>query len=312
VVDIHTVRNSIYQYIRHQIFPFLEWQSFEASVSYWIHDLNTQQAFGVVLPTAVFNAFGDDITHSFPVSAFWTLNTMAARVFDDIQDQQGQNSPWNSQGVGYALTTGIGALTSANICLSQLDADHETVRDILNMFGKIGTLAAKAQSLPPHNQLSLNAYFDFIISVTANAFAAGAWAGGRLKTTDETILDALYQFGHNLGIASAIINDCRDLNPNAPDKKSDLFLNLYTLPVIYALSLTEHPHHADLMKLLSYKPINSDLVDQVIFLLEEMNAITWCAQMTTVFKQKAYSSLNCLPEKVKQKLIRYVEEQTLD
>jgi geranylgeranyl pyrophosphate synthase len=302
-----------HDFIRTQISPILDWSDFEAAIAHWLNrqdDASPETAYYTdVFPALIYIAVGGDYPKSIPLTAFWLLNILAARVFDDIQDQQGECNPWNQGGLVQSLPTGLALLTAANICFSHLESDIDAFRAIQNAFGRAGALAAKAQRLTPTTDLSSNSleqYFFHIIGATAEIFATGAWAGGRLKTVDETTLNALREFGYNIGMRIAILSDCFDLQPASLDKPSDLTSGSYRLPVLYAASLTEHPDHPELMELLTKGKLEGGRYDTAITLLENMEAISWSVQLATEFQNRAIAALNSLPEYTQEALANYV------
>ncbi len=309
----YTICQQTHDFIRSQILPVLDWADFESAVSYWVNrqdnDPSGKACFTDVFPSLIHVALGGDRQETVPLAAFWLLNILAARIFDDIQDHQGKDNPWYSGGVSQALPTGITLLTAANICLGQLQTDIDSLQAVLDAFGRAGALAAKAQSLSPTTDLSsssLEQYFFHIIGSTAEIFAAGAWAGGRLVHADETTLKALRQFGHNIGMRIAILSDCFDLHPSSPHNPSDLSTGSYRLPVLYAVSLTKHPDHLALMELLTKGKLDGERLGNTISLLENMGAISWTAQMADEFRQQAFAALEPLPQRTKEVLANYV------
>ena len=137
--------------------------------------------------------------------------------------------------------------------------------------------------------------------------AVGTWTGGRLHTSNSKILCALHQYGRNLGLKMAIIDDCLDLAPEKATKLSDLTVAAYKLPVIYAASLTQHAKHSRLQQLLHTDvPLHGARLNEVIELLEEMGAIAWCLQLAGQFQQQAKAALYELPHDMQQQLHAYV------
>ncbi|MCI0556932.1 MAG: polyprenyl synthetase family protein [Nitrososphaera sp.] len=307
------LRHRTYQFIRTNILPVLDWTKFESTVEYWIErreNASVKSNYSDVLPTLSYTALGGDIEPSIPLTAAWMFYIFGARVLDDIQDQDAPNKPWTKEGLGQSIPIGVALLSITNTCLSHLNTDAAAFQEILAGFGRTGTLAAKHQSFPTNSYASaesLEQYFTHIIATTAELFAVGAWAGGRLHTTDENILQALRDFGFGLGMKTAIVLDCRDLKPASPDKPSDLTVGSYKLPVLYAVStLTEHPDHRLLIKLLKEENLSGDRLETVVRVLEDMGAISWSVQVALEYEKKARLALDSLPDTAKKVLVDYV------
>ena len=307
------LRKRTYEFIRAHILPVIDWPKFESTVEYWIdrrENASVKSNYSDVLPTLSFTALGGDAETSLPLSAAWMFYILGARVLDDIQDQDALGKPWTEGGLGQSIPIGVTLLSITNICLSHLETDIVTFQEILAGFGQTGALAAKHQSFPTNSYKSAEAleqYFTHIIATTAELFAVGAWAGGRLHTTDENILQALRDFGFGLGMKTAIVLDCRDLKPVSPYKPSDLTGGSYKLPVLYAVStLMDHPDHGLLVKLLQEGDLSGDRLDTAVGVLENMGALSWSIQVALEYENKARLALDSLPDTAKKVLVDYV------
>jgi geranylgeranyl pyrophosphate synthase len=106
---------------------------------------------------------------------------------------------------------------------------------------------------------------------------------------------------------TAIVLDCRDLRPKSADKPSDLTVGSYKLPVLYAAStLTDHPDHGLLMKLLREGNLSGDRLKTVVEILEEMGAVSWSVQVALEYENKARLALDSLPDAARKVLVDYV------
>lgn len=309
MLDIHLAYQQTLEFVCSEATSFLAWAELETAVSYWAerHQPNPQKICNDIFPLLTSAAVGGTVEKALPLAAFWLLNIIAARVLDDVQDQEGSRHPWNADGLAQALPTGIALLTTADICLAQLRVDSQTWRDLFDTLKRATALAAKAQRYPLTKTTTLSSYLENSIAQTGQIMAVGAWAGGRLQTSDHAILQALWHYGQNIGLKMAILSDCLDLSPQDPGKLSDLTVAVYKLPVIYAVSLTEHRCHSRLRYLLQDpKPLFGARLADVIGLLEEMGAIAWCTNLAIHFQQQATAALVGLPNEIQQQLQAYV------
>jgi geranylgeranyl pyrophosphate synthase len=136
-------------------------------------------------------------------------------------------------------------------------------------------------------------------------FATISWAGARLGTDDATQLDLLQQFGYNIGIREAIRADCRDLN-SRKHKKGDLSAGIYTLPMIYAISMTDHPCHPTLLARLENRPFSGEDVAELVALLIDMGALDWSMSVAQTYHEQAVAKLKLLPADCAEGLRIYV------
>src|SRR5439155_12198447 len=87
-------------------------------------------------------------------------------------------------------------------------------------------------------------YFRRIASKTAALFAAATEAGAILAGLPEAGIGALYEYGHNLGMAFQIVDDILDCTGDEKELGkpvgSDLLQGTLTLPALVLLE--QHPH----------------------------------------------------------------------
>lgn len=305
---IQDLIHATHEFLKTEILSYLEWDELEDSIQVWLdrHKEYPQHQATDILPTLSCALINGNYQAATPLSAHWLLYVLAARVFDDIQDGQGGKCPWNQRGVIQSLPIGLALVTAANVCFSFLNQiDLATSYDIQRTLGRTWSLAAKSQSFPPGKSLSLEKYFETVIANTAIIFAAGAWSGARLATTDEDTLQRVYEYGYNLGIMSAIVSDVNDLK-SAGGKKSDIDAGQFNLPVIYGMSLAEHPFYESLASLLKHDDLTPYEIDEIVSLLEAMGAVEWSLQLAIIYQQKAIAALEPFPAEHKEYLLNYV------
>lgn len=256
-----------------------------------------------VFPALVCQAAGGDPFRAVPLAAAWLLYTLAGRIFDDLQDDEGEEQPWIRQGAASSVSIGLFAVGAANAALSQLLVDRQTLSDVLSAFGNVLALAAKAQTTKLSLKgLTVERYFAHIAAKTGIVFATGAWAGARVAepAASTIITNALYDFGMNLGMAIQIADDCEDLGP------SDLHHRNFTLPVIFALSQEGHRQHPTLKSLLENRP-GENWVEDTVGVLTEMGAIEWSLRVATAYRAKAMVALEPLSQDSIAALIAFAE-----
>lgn len=255
-----------------------------------------------VLPALTCAACQGQVEHSIPLAAAWSLYILAGRIMDDIQDNEGESHLWNREGPQQALPTALFVIGMAHTAMARLQPLSPAGSDILDAFGRVMAISAKAQREQASltwQTLSVESYFSNLVSRTAVAFATAAWSGGRIALANPETLEVLYNYGMAVGIAIQIEDDCEDL------VKSDLCAGLYTLPVIYALSQTQHQDHAVLTTLLAEPDRNSvEQVNKMATVLSQMNAFQWSRQMAGIYRVKAVDTLSSLPPELDTSYLR--------
>lgn len=286
-------------FLQSQIMPEVPWPDLVNSISYWSQNgCAAKHTRSLSLPIWACLAAGGDMTTAVPLSAYWLLSLLAARILDDLQDGDGAAQPWNMRGAQQALPIASGVLAVANLCLAHLQVAGSVIQAIQYRLCVSWLLASRSQANPPVT-LKLETYLENIIGASGVVFAAMAWSGGRLATDEETTLNRLNAVGYNMGLRDAIYSDCRDL-------REDLSRGLYTLPVIYAVSLTEHPTQAHLAALLGNQCLTPAQVENVCQTLDELEAMKWSYQLAQRFHEQAWAALRELPSRIAVEWWQYV------
>jgi octaprenyl-diphosphate synthase len=291
-----------YRLIETRVLPGLNWSTFSGLLKALKERGSTPPyLYTDIFPALACQGAGGDPLRAVPLAAAWLLNTLAGRIFDDRQDGEGAQHLWMRGGATDATSIGLFALGAANAALSHLLVKRETFSDIVCAFGNILALSAKAQTEKLDLAgLTVERYFANIAAKTGIVFATAAWVGARTaeESTSDSTIGALYDFGMNLGMAIQIADDCVDL------RKSDLRRQHFTLPVVFALSQSNHSHHPTLVSLLA-NGLSENWDEDVIDLLEEMGAIDWSLNVASVYRAKAIAALEPLPRKNVAALIAY-------
>lgn len=292
----------LYTFIKHEILPPLGWSEFNDSfVSYC--DQRVKSGFARVdgFPLLVGSAVQGDSQAIIPVASAWVLYLMATRLFDDIQD--GQIAPmWQSVKDTDAMHMGLFALGAAQSALSFQHGNSAMLREVNGILGRTCAMASKAQWVeripkPP----TLDDYFKTIAAKTGLIVASGAWLGGRVGCPDPApaLLNALYQYGLNMGMMAQILDDCHDL------KNGDLLDRIYTLPVIYGLSQQDDIRQSHLRCLLQAEPQTVETIAEIVKLLDEMGAIGWSLVIAKSYQQRALDALDSIHPKSRGILKQY-------
>lgn len=282
------------RFINNELLSLCQWPEIEAIItSRQQTRTNSASAWVDILPSLACAACGGDVERSIPLTAAWSLYIFAGRIIDDIHDDEGKGHLWNEAGTRQALPTALFVIGMAHMALARLQPYAQASADILDAYGRVLSVAAQAQR-EQHElslaALSVESYFNNLVSRTAVAFATAAWSGGKLASATPEVLTAMYHYGLAVGIAIQIEDDCEDL------ANSDLFAGVYTLPVIYGLSQTQHSGHSELVGQLSVPGrISTAQAFSVVAILTEMNAFHWCRQMAGIYRAKAVETLAALP-----------------
>lgn len=86
---------------------------------------------------------------------------------------------------------------------------------------------------------SVDAYLSAIAGKTAALLASACRIAGLVQGAEPAVLDALWSFGHHLGMCFQIVDDVLDVTRSTEElgkpAGNDLLEGIYTLPVLYAI-----------------------------------------------------------------------------
>ncbi len=289
--------SATYDFIHSEVLDELDWPDILTAVS---HRQGQSEgglsAYAAILPMLTCRAMGGETEKAIPLAAAWVLYDLASDVFDDLQDRDAKDLPWNHWPSGRAMTVGLGLIFAAQASLARLRTTPAALKDILASLAGTGLAAAQAQG-QESNWDAPALYFRNTIAKSGLVFAAVARAGARLGSRRTASLQRIYDYGLALGTLIQIRDDCFDVT--SPRALSDLAARVYTLPVIYALSQSDHPRHARLTELLDPTDPSSapdeKAIQEVSEILSEMGSLSYSFAVAKVYEQKALSALEAFP-----------------
>ncbi len=157
-------------------------------------------------------AGGKSLDSIAPIAAAVELVHTASVVHDDINDhgvlRRGRPSVNAIWGRTFALLTGDYLFTKVYELMAPYKELNPIMAEAAVRLVEGETLQAAAVK---NNTYTRQVYYDIIARKTASLFEAGAHFGARLAQADEAIINALKQFGFNVGMAFQIIDDILDL-----------------------------------------------------------------------------------------------------
>jgi len=140
-------------------------------------------------------------------------------------------------------------------------------------------------------------YFQRISSKTASLFSLATESGAILSEAPEKSVEALKEYGYNLGIAFQIVDDILDFI--GTEKKlgkpigSDLAQGTLTLPAM--LLLERYPEDNPIKRLFEHKDEQKNL-ELAIELIHNSSIVQECYGVASEYCAKARHNLNLLPE----------------
>ena len=175
---------------------------------------------------------------------------------------------------------------------------------VLELLSRAATVITEGEVLQlkaAHNlATSMDDYMAVIGAKTAALFAAAAAAGPALAEVSPDIQDALYQYGHHLGVAFQIADDVLDYTGNERDfgkeQGNDFFEGKMTAPVIFALQFGGATERAFWQKALVDRDVTPDDFERARTYLIQHDAFHKAHELAETHKDLACAALARLPD----------------
>jgi geranylgeranyl pyrophosphate synthase len=141
-------------------------------------------------------------------------------------------------------------------------------------------------------------YFQRIYAKTASLFAAGAETGGILAAMPEHQVQALHDYGYNLGMAFQIMDDILDFQSTESQLgkpvANDLRQGIATLPVL--IFLDKQPNHPTILKAVARKYPTDGEIQAVVAEIRASGGIQGALAEAKRFAAQAQEALGPLPD----------------
>lgn len=186
--------------------------------------------------------------------------------------------------------------------------------EVINIFADATNIIAEGEVLQLINcrdpDTTHEAYFEVIQRKTAKLFEVAAQTGAALTSNDRTYIQAMQQYGMQLGIAYQLIDDALDYSSSAEQMGKnigdDLAEGKPTLPLIHALKHGT-PAEVDLIRT-AIKTGSNEKLNDILTIIESTGAITYTATTAKHYAKEANSILNNIPDSPYRTALRDLAE----
>ncbi len=264
----------------------------------------------VLLSANALNYKGNEhIDIAVAVEFFHASTLLHDDVVDESNLRRGQSSANAIWGDKASILVGDYLFTNSfQLCLATKRI--EILQTLADAALQITT--GEVQQLVHSHQLDMTEaqYIDVINKKTAALFEAAAKMGPILMRSDDSLVNAMGDYGLHLGNAFQLVDDTLDYDASA-DKLGknigdDLAEGKLTLPLIYALKNGSADQQTIIRKAIENKSIDDLAVIQEI--IQDTQAIQYTHQMAKSEVNKAISSLETIPSsKYRDGLIQLAE-----
>ncbi|MDR0370888.1 MAG: polyprenyl synthetase family protein [Prevotellaceae bacterium] len=253
---------------------------------------------GVVNEKTINSALSLELLHN--------ASLMHDDVVDETLERRGKpsiNARWNNKA---AVLSGDYMLSN-----SLLYATKTESLKILDCISNIGVLLADGELLQLANTqksgMSEDDYFNVIRKKTAALFAASAKVGAISVDASKTQIEAMYDYGENLGICFQLKDDIfdyyEDIKIGKPTQ-NDIREGKVTLPLIYALRNTEGAKKIEISNWINYNDFSTENIKTIIRFAHENGGIEYAEKQMEIYKNRAIEAIGGFADNdVKKSLI---------
>lgn len=252
-------------------------------------------------------AVGGDPHQALPLAAGIQLMHDFSLIHDDIEDQsdtrRGRSTVWTKWGLAQGINTGDGMLIVSHLSLHRLvevGVRPEIALEVLRRFDQTVLSVCEGQYLDIGYEgnlaISEDDYIAMISRKTAALIAAATELGALVGGADAETTQAMFDFGHNLGLAFQIEDDVLGIwgDPEETGKPfaADLLRRKLSLPVIHALRAAEQ--HDAFARLYTKPTTEAGDLNAMLTLLERAGARPYVQQVAEQYHQRAMAALDLL------------------
>lgn len=172
--------------------------------------------------------------------------------------------------------------------------------DVMTMMANVTNTIAEGEVLQltkaGNPDTTEEEYFQVITNKTAVLFAAATAGGAILSGQTQTVIDSMYQYGLNLGIAFQLVDDILDYEGNAEEMGKnvgdDLAEGKPTLPLIHAMANSSADKAAIIREAITHKSI--DKLNAVVEAVKTAGSLEHTQQRAVISRDTAITCLDTL------------------
>lgn len=259
-------------------------------------------------------ACGEPGMRSYRAATFIELLHTATLIHDDVVDDSHKrrgffsiNALWKNK---VAVLTGD-YLLSKGLLLAVENQDF----DLLKIVSEATREMSEGELLQIEKARRLdieeNIYFDIITKKTASFTAACCAAGASSSNAPSEIIEALYKFGLNLGIAFQLKDDLFDYEASSATGKPngiDIKEKKMTLPIIYYLNQLDIIKRKTIISRIKFFHNKVDKMSRLIEDVKKSGGFDYTLSVMNEYRIKAIKELDILPESAaKKSLIKLLD-----
>ena len=226
-----------------------------------------------------------------PILAAWNILRFAARLLDDIEDNDVKEKTMVNP---VALNVSTGLLFTVGQILNSLEqfgVKQTAAFDIRQRFYDELLTICSGQHLDLSPDIpTLEECWQICGAKSGSFVGLICWAGGRIANAHEAQLQLYYQFGYNLGLLDEIRDDLADLWSDTTHLSDLQNSQHYSLPITYALAVLPEEDRQQLLFCLRSPEPDMELVARDLII--QSGAGVYLTVQSTNYYQQSLQLLN--------------------
>lgn len=236
-----------------------------------------------------------------PLAVALEMMHMASLVHDDVIDSADTrrgavtaNCKWNNQ---IAILAGDYLFAKAFSLVAENDYSKRVDVQLARLICDLSS-GELIQNKEIYNaSCDVEEYFERIAKKTANFIAIACQLGGDVAGLPETYIQALYDFGYNVGMAFQLTDDLLDLTSDektlGKPAGNDILQGIVTLPAIRALEVS--PDREELRRIVTDRNMTPEMVQRALEIVRASDGIEFTEGKAEGF---LHAAVDALPEEM--------------
>jgi geranylgeranyl diphosphate synthase type I len=249
----------------------------------------------------VTRAAGGDWQQAVPAAASLELLHNFTLIHDDIQDssptRRGRTTLWRHWGANQAINSGDAMFATAHLAMVRLQQRGVSPEIVVEAVRRLDETCIdltigqfEDMSFEHQSEVSVQEYLGMIDGKTAALISLAAELGALIAPSGPASIQHFATFGRDLGLAFQVRDDILgiwgDESIIGKSSATDIETRKKSLPVLYGLARSE-----ELRRLYEQPHTDSDFIDRVIQLLDEVGARDFAEKCENDYAQSAVNHL---------------------
>lgn len=247
------------------------------------------------------------LQEAMPLGVALEMMHMASLVHDDVIDsadtRRGSataNAKWGNQ---VSILAGDYLFAKAFALVAENNYSKRVDRQLARLICDLSSGELIQNKEIYHASCDVDEYFERIAKKTANFIAIACQLGGDVAKLPESQIQALYDFGYNVGMAFQLTDDLLDLTSDnktlGKPAGNDILQGIVTLPAIRALEVS--PDRDELRRIVTDRSMTPEMVQRALEIVRASDGIEFTRKKVEEFLHGAIAALpEEMPEEIKE------------